>query len=358
VRAAQCPAAPVAQWIEQRIDTLKDEEPSSISAIITGVNEEVPRLDEFAIARRVYESVMKREGKSPSTLKTYGRFLDSFGSWLGGRGPGAITTLLEIESYLDEWLAVYVERYGKEPSSNTIRNHESALSSFYDALTRRGLCSVNPVTMKRPKPVTKKGDHLSADEFNALLAAPVTPQERVIVAIYAWTGSRSAEILQAAQGDVDLENRRIRIRHSKTTAGQRVLPLLPELQLELQLWFKYLADNGRRDDRLPILATKNLTPMYHTYTWRVVKRVAARGNVRKQEAPDKAGENVSTMTIHTLRRTLAALLLNGYAGNEAVRVEAMSAFLGHNDVRTTLAYYAEVQQETMASEVLKGVGAF
>jgi integrase len=316
-------------------------------------------LDEFSVLHRFYESVMKREGKTTSTLKTYSRFLKSFGAWLEGRHPSDVTKLIEIETYLDAWLATYLARYGKEPASNTIRNHEAALSSFYDVLVRRDLCPVNPLAgMRRPKPVTKKGDHLTAEEFNALLAAPATPQERIITALYAWTGTRADELLQAAQGDVDLQAGRIRIRNSKTTSGLRSLPILPELHLELQLWFAYLTANGRRDDRLPLLCTRNLTSMKHTYTWRVVKKVAARAGVRKQEAPDKAGENVSTITMHTLRRTLGMLLMNGYAGNEAVRAEAMKAFYGHSDIRTTLNYYAEVEQETMASEVLRGVGAF
>ena len=51
---------------------------------------------------------------------------------------------------------------------------------------------------------SKKGDHLSEYEFNALLDAPVTPQEKIIVALYAWTAARASEVLAATQGDVNL----------------------------------------------------------------------------------------------------------------------------------------------------------
>jgi integrase len=87
----------------------------------------------------------------------------------------------------------------------------------------------------------------------------------------------------------------------------------------------------------------------------VVKRVAGRAGARPREASDKAGENVSEITLHTLRRTLATLLLNGFPAREPVRAEVFKALCGHTDVRTTLAYYAELEQATVVAEIRRAV---
>jgi integrase len=253
----------------------------------------------------------------------------------------------------DEWEAAYV----------AIRSHQVALSSFYgeirwasDYLFRRDLCPVNPLSkMRRAKAQTRKGDVLGLDEFNDLLKEPKSPQERITIAIYAWTAARANEIIAAYQGDVRLGEGTITIRTSKTRAGERVIPTLPELQEELQRWFNHLRALGLRDDRLPLLVTSNKTPMKHAYCWRVLKRVAARGGVRPREARHEKDENLSDITLHTLRRTLSTRLLNGYGERDPVRAETLKSFLGHGDIRITLAYYAEVEQEKMISEIRRAV---
>ena len=322
------------------------------------------RASQCEIYRRGFESYQRRRGMADSTLKTYGYFLDAFSSWLGGRHPRELRKLGDVEAWFDQWESDYVARYNKRPSQNTTRNHQIALHSFYDFLFKRDYVDANPISKldRTPAGQPKRGDWLSADEFNALLDEPASPQERIIIAVYAWTAARAADIADGvSQGDVDLTPRanfpdgKLTIRKSKTITGERVIPILPELRIELDRWFDHLKGRGLRDDKLPLLVTKNKTRMNHSYTWRVVKRVAGRAGVRRRKAPDKAGENVSTVTLHTLRRTLATHLLNGLNGRDPVRLEVVQALCGHADSRTTLAYYSEVQQETLAAEILRAV---
>jgi integrase len=264
-----------------------------------------------------------------------------------------------LEAWLDAWETAYLQRYGKRPSANRVRTHETALSDFYGFLFKREYTDSNPMDrIQRPaKPKSKRGDWLTEEEFSALLEEPVTPQEKIIVAIYAWTAARAGEILTGVtQGDVNLGAETISIRKSKTQAGERVIPIPPELRNAIEDWLGYLQKMGLRNDRLPLLVTKHRTAMYHQYAWRVLKRVAGRAGVRVQDAPDKAGVNVSTVTLHTLRRTLSHHLLNGFFGRDPVRIEVVKALCGHDDVRTTLLYYAEVEQATMAQEIRKAVG--
>jgi integrase len=312
--------------------------------------------------RRAFDSYMRRRGVEQSTLETYGYYLDAFGIWLGERSPVEVTTLVDIETWFDAWETQFRAKWGRAPGQNTTRNHQIALGSFYDFLFKRDYVAANPLAKldRTPAGQPKIGDWLSVDELNALLDAPITPQERIIVAVYAWTAARSADIAKGvSQGDVDFTpssifpNGRIFIRKSKTEAGRRVVPILAELRIELERWFEHLNSVGLRDDNLPLLVTRNRTPMHHQFLWKVLKRVCARAGVRVREAPDRWGENLSTVTLHTLRRTMAMHLLNGLNGRPPVRVEVVKALCGHSDVRTTLAYYSEVQQETLAAEMLQ-----
>jgi integrase len=319
-------------------------------------------LSTYEDLRRAFGSYMRRRGCKRATFKTYAYYLDAFGAWLGGRSPLEITGLVDIERWFDAWEAQFRERRGREPSQNTVRNHQIALAAFYDFLFKREYVAANPLAKldRTPAGSTKRGDWLSVDELNRVLDAPMTPQERIIIAVYAWTAARSSDIANGvSQGDVDLSpspsfpSGRIFIRESKTESGRRVVPILPELRIELDRWFDYLSAQGLRDDNLPLLVTRNRTPMQHQFLWRVCKRVCARAGVRVRETPDKWGENLSTVSLHTFRRTLAMHLLNGMNGRPPVRVEVVQALCGHSDVRTTLAYYSEVQQETLAAEMLE-----
>jgi site-specific recombinase XerD len=79
----------------------------------------------------------------------------------------------------------------------------------------------------------------------------------------------------------------------------------------------------------------------------VLKRVAARGGVRAHDAVDRSGDNVSAVSPHTLRRTFATTLIN-----RGVPLLTISKALGHADVSTTAAYYAELMPEQMRMEIL------
>lgn len=315
---------------------------------------------------RSYEQHKRSRGRAGSSLHTYRKYLVPFCTWLAetGRTPADITRLVDLDEWFSVWQERFVEKWGREPAQNTRCTHETALASFYDYLFRRELIEVNPMLKydRTPPPSPKPNDWLAPDEFNAFIDAPISPQERIIVAVYAYTGARATEIIEGVlQGDVDfsptnlLPDGRMRITESKTEAGVRVIPILPELRIELERWFRYLSEKGLRDDRLPLLVTKNRTPMSYKYTWRIIKKVAARAEVRAKDATDNAKQNVSHISGHTLRRTLGTHYANGLNGLPTVRAEVVKALLGHSNIQTTLKYYAELQQETVAAEIL-GVG--
>jgi integrase len=87
-----------------------------------------------------------------------------------------------------------------------------------------------------------------------------------------------------------------------------------------------------------------------------VKRIAARAGVRlhgvdgngRPVALDDAGENVSRVSPHTLRRTFGSDLLN-----RGVRIEVVSSQLGHASVKITEKAYANLRTQTQRAELLR-----
>ena len=119
------------------------------------------------------------------------------------------------------------------------------------------------------------------------------------------------------------------------------------------------------DGNRPLLSTRHGTPMKPTYVWRVVKRVAARGEVRpiactcgsrmsrhaRGCARSQSGQNLSRISPHTLRRTFATDLLN-----RGLRIEIVSQLLGHSSVAVTQKAYAELLAETARRELMQTLG--
>jgi integrase len=84
-----------------------------------------------------------------------------------------------------------------------------------------------------------------------------------------WRGCmRVGEATQLIASDLDLTPRHecLFVRESKTKAGRRTIPIVPELQPHLQRWVERLQSEHGITPRLPLLATRNGTPMKSTYS--------------------------------------------------------------------------------------------
>jgi len=155
------------------------------------------------------------------------------------------------------------------------------------------------------------------------------------------------------------------VRRSKTRAGRRTIPLVPELRPLLSLWLGELAARGLDRPATALLATRSGTPMLPSFAWRLVKRVAFRAGVRPLPCTCGAsrprhrpgcprtqnGHNLSAVTPHTLRRTFGSDLLN-----RGLRLEIVSKLLGHASTVVTERAYAELLDDTARRELLRVLG--
>jgi site-specific recombinase XerD len=271
---------------------------------------------------------LSRKGLAPGTREKYGLGVDHFTAWWGM--PLTEATRSDIETYLDEWHAT------DSPAASTQRLRLAALNSFFRFLEDRELIDRSPAERIEPPKMRRDGEikWLRGRDDAEMLAAAYSPNERIIVWLLRWTGMRSAEARSLQIRDVDLEGSSIRIRVSKSDSGLRVVPITPELRLELERWFDRLRTRGLYRPDAPVLSTEHGTPMLGQYIWRVVKRVAKRAGV--EASP------------HTLRRTFGSHFLN-----EGMRLETVSKLLGHSNVSITQAAYAQLEDSTVRDEFMR-----
>ena len=321
-----------------------------------------------------FDSQLARQGRAPATRARYRRVLTDFLTTLHDRSPQALTAE-EIDHYLEGWQQRFHTRHGHPAALASYRGQINALRCFYQHLerlnqlldqdgrpipdpSRRILCPAAPPAIN---------DWLHPPEDHALLACPGTLQERFTIALLRWSGLRISEAVALTLADLDLTPGRetITVHISKTPAGRRTLPLLPQLQPLLNEWLTTLSARGLDQPATPLLASRNGTPLTPGYLWRIVKRVAHQAGVRpiacncETTRPDRHqpgcprtrnGHNLSQISPHTLRRTYATDLLN-----KGLRLEIVSKLLGHATTTITERAYAQLLNETTRRELLQAL---
>jgi integrase len=222
-----------------------------------------------------YGARLARQGLAASTRRKYLAAVDRFLCSFDGADPASVTRQ-QVDDYLDRWHAA------EQPAPASVRLHLSALKSFYGYLDDRGLLEGrNPVErIKAPRVRRRPNDRLRAEEAEAMLAACLSEQEKVLIWLLRWTGLRVGEALGLTVEDVDLERRVIRVRASKTDAGLRTVPVVDELGVVLLAWIERLRTRADWRPDLPLLATRGGTPWKDPFAWRLVKRVAHRAELR------------------------------------------------------------------------------
>jgi integrase len=218
-------------------------------------------------------------------------------------------------------------------------------------------------TIDVPQCTQRPNDFLRPYEDRAVLNADCPHHHRIIVWLLRYSGMRVAEARALTLADIDLttDKEALTVRGSKTPASTRTIPLLPQL---LPLFQEHLAlvrqrTRGTRDT--PFLATRHGTPVTTNYMWRVVKRVAFEAGVRPIDCTcettrqdrhvlgcprTSSGENRSSVSPHTLRRTFGSDLIN-----RGLRLETVSKLLGHSSTTITERAYAQLLAPTIRKEL-------
>jgi len=322
-----------------------------------------------------YLGNLARVGRTEGTIRKYEQALRQFVTWLGVR-PLEHLIEADLDDYFDFWERDFRRRVARAPEPATRKHHFSILHSFFSYLDRKNLLVDkegktvrNPIVgLDAPKRVSKPIDWLSDSEDRALLAYQGSPVEMILVWLLRYTGLRVDEARWVLISDLDLTPGResLRVRVSKTTAGRRTVPLLPELLLPIEQWLTHQRQRGLAGPHHPLLATRNGTPMQPQYIWRVIKRAAFNAGVRRRPCTcgattrgfhqsgcprSASGEHLSDVEPHGLRRTFGSA-----ARNRGVQIDAVSKLLGHSSTVVTEKHYAELLDDTVRTSLLHAYG--
>src|SRR5947208_487999 len=128
-------------------------------------------------AVQAFEAHLRFKRKAERTIIQYGPVLRAFAAWAGDRPPASVMTF-EIQSFLEDWLAKFLERNARAPSDHAMKGVVVALRSFYRYLHAYGLLLAdgqhvpNPMlAIELPVIEQKQNDWLRQAEDEALLAA-------------------------------------------------------------------------------------------------------------------------------------------------------------------------------------------
>jgi integrase/recombinase XerD len=308
--------------------------------------------------RDIVEEFAEQADVVDSTRAKYRVQLAEFRSWLNHPrvlSAGAPAKLLvdadardvqRFMSYLrqpDRFAASEHAATGRVLSASSRKNFFGSLRSFFSFVVRMRLAAFDPTAgIRAPRVSIPPGLRLSAREMRLLLDAPGSSRERVAAYLLAYTAARAGSLRNLRWHDIDFQRREIQL------VGKRdkvlVLHIHPRLMTELRRWFIQqeldaqrcpgIREAKERADTDFVLLTKSGKQLAPNVITQELKARATRVGLHlRDDAPDP--RRSSRVSAHTLRRSVASLLLN-----EGMPIDAVADMLNHDRVDTTRKHYA------------------
>jgi integrase len=303
-----------------------------------------------ANVRLIAEFVMQADVTDATRVK-YRAHLGELSAWLvhervGSFENAATGDLVRFMAYLrggDRFAAAQHHRVTGALSASARKNVLASIHSFYRYLVMVGVLDRDPsAPIKPPRVQHTPGLRLEAEDVRAILdAAGGTPRERVQAYLLAYTAARAGELRRLRWRDIDFQRATILLVGKRGKV--RVVDIHPRLMSELRRWYIQQDDNAQRSPALRrakansdtdfVLLTRTGRPVAKTVIARQLKARAVRAGVRVRTT--SAGEVVTDVSPHALRRTFATALLD--AGHH---IDAIADVLGHSSIDTTRKHYA------------------
>jgi integrase len=282
----------------------------------------------------------KKATKAEGTFLRYESAINNFLSSLGPRAKLNVNQIAprDVLRFRDAEVAD-----GKSPS--TANDRIKIVQMAFTSARRQGLITHNPAEAVEMLPVDgeRARQPFTIEQVRAILkAAQGDWRGAIMVALY--TGARLQDVANMRWGSVDLENKWISFRASKTK--QRIkLPMhntLHDFLLELP------APDSDKAFLFPSLAGKGTggrSGLSMAFK-RIMERAKVRGEVVRERTGEK-GRTVNTLSFHSFRHTLTSIL-----ANEGVPVEVRQKFTGHASAEMNQ-HYTHHEIETLRAAVEK-----
>ncbi|MFH1279511.1 MAG: tyrosine recombinase XerC [Candidatus Eisenbacteria bacterium] len=260
---------------------------------------------------------------SPRTIEAYRRDLGRFHEYVvmetGEDDPATgSATAGVIRSYLAR---LYDQRLAKSTRHRAL----AAIKSFFKECHRAGLVESSPATLVSfPKPDRPLPAFLTEDQVNRLVSMPeglFASRDLAIIELIYGAGLRLAEAQTLSLGDLDLDNREVKVVGKGNR--ERIVPLGREAVRSIRTYLdlRHVTDPWRA-------GAGRRSPLFLNRTG---GRLSARGIQRRVGRYLRlVGEG---LTVHSLRHSFATHLLDGGADLRAVQ-----ELLGHRHLSSTQRY--------------------
>lgn len=259
-------------------------------------------------------------------------------------------------------------------SGSSCRKYTMVINSIMEAAYADGLISRNPCKgVKRPK--GPEGTHRCLEDWKkALVLQALDTDHRFALAAVTmlYTGMRRGEVLALnIDEDVDFRDNIIHVRRAvqfdrneprltttKTEAGVRDIPLLPQLRTVLEGRHGLILPGGRQDGYVSSTVLQELIDSYNTLLSRLANGGIQRrwwGRTRAHKALIAAGGKLPeyrevSIRAHDFRHTYCTMLYEA-----GIDLKTAQRWMGHADEKMILRVYAHLtdRQEQRSAEKLR-----
>jgi integrase/recombinase XerC len=255
---------------------------------------------------------------SANTCKHYRRDLEELLDWCNGAG---IDSWRKLDTHQVRSYAARCHRRGL--SGRSIQRRLSALRTFYNYLLREQQVTQNPgLDVRAPRSEHHLPDTLNVDDIARLLNVSASDtlavRDLAMLELMYSSGLRLAELVSLNDGDVDFDERVVRV--TGKGAKTRVLPVGNKAIAALRAWMQV------RPGQLQ-------APESAIFTGRGGKRLGARAVQQRIKDWARRQGIPGDVHPHTLRHSFASHLLESSGDLRAVQ-----ELLGHADISTTQIY--------------------
>ena len=302
---------------------------------------------EYAPGRE--EAALQLVGKVTGAVVPVAEELDRYMAQEGVRASYAARTKA-ASSALAEWLLAnghgdnihavtgriadqFVDGVAAGRTTKTLNTYISALSAYWNWMRRRHIVPMNPWAGLSRREVDRGGNAakrpFTDDEIKVLLSGPAKPTLRDMMLLAALTGMRQAEIgnlkVRDAEGGVFV------VTKSKTTAGERSVPIHPDLTALVARRVEGKAADDYLLEELTAPASRPERRGYKVAEWFTAYRRDLNLDARQE------GRRQSDADFHSFRRWFATK-----AEQAGQPPHTISAVLGHKEGRggMTLGVYS------------------
>ena len=272
------------------------------------------------------EHLISVKGLSENSLASYSADIYSFLGFL----EDITGSLQEVDENTVLYYLVLLQQKGM--ASRSVARHLSSLRSFFDYLSEERRISANPGRLlEGPKISRILPEVLTRQEMDLLLEQPDSStklgmRDKTILELMYATGLRVSETCFLRPLDFDSQTGILKIRGKGDR--ERFVPV----HLTAQDWLQTYLQNTRptfRPVQEAIFLNRSGTALSRQGLWKMVKRYAQKGGIRRAISP------------HAIRHSFATHLLEGGADLRSVQL-----LLGHADISAT-EIYTHVQESRL-----------